>query len=60
MADLGLLTAKRPCYHLIIKPIPHQAVELVSFPLYPNITFSSCPGSNNETLRKKTNSTFGD
>lgn len=44
----------------LYKFIPYQTTELVSFSFSPNITFSSCPNSNNETLRKKIISTFGD
>lgn len=59
----GYQEALLPFHYLLnwlYKSIPHQTTELVSFPFSPNITFSSCPNSNNETVRKKITSTFGD
>lgn len=59
----GYQEALLPFHYLLnwlYMSIPHQTTELVSFPFSPNITFSSCPNSNNETLRKKIISTFGD
>lgn len=59
----GYQEALLPFHYLLnwlYKFVPHQTTELVSFSFSPNITFSSCPNSNNETLRKKIISTFGD
>jgi len=59
----GYQEALLPFHYLLnwlCKSIPHQTTELVSFPFSLNITFSSCPNSNNETLKKKIISTFGD